>query len=111
MCTEYTKVLVVSNLCAFYPLLSAWCWPCEGSLFYDHWSSNRDKAFRKPGGHDTSRLTPDQDKPGAILMERLKADVVETETEYSGASQQKHYKLVADMLGPLLHSSGQVTLS
>lgn len=62
-------------------------------------------------GHDTSRLTPDQDKPGAILNERLKADVVETETQYSGASQQKHYKLVSDMLAPLLHSSGQVTLS
>lgn len=62
-------------------------------------------------GHDTSRLTPDQDKPGAILMERLKADVVETETEYSGASQQKRYKVVDDILAPLLFSAGKVRLT
>jgi len=62
-------------------------------------------------GHDTSRLTPDQDKPGAILNERLKADVVETDTEYAGASQQKHYKIVNDMLAPLLHSASKVTLA
>jgi len=62
-------------------------------------------------GHDTSRLTPDQDSPGAILSERLKADVVETETQYAGASQQKYFKLVADMLGPLLHPGGKVMLT
>jgi len=62
-------------------------------------------------GHDTSRLTPDQDKPGAILEERLKADVVETETHYAGASQQKLYKIVADLLGPLLYSAGKVRLT
>jgi len=62
-------------------------------------------------GHDTSRLTPDQDKSGSILMERLKADVVETETRYAGASQQKLYKIVHDMLAPLLHPSGKVVMA
>jgi type II secretory pathway pseudopilin PulG len=62
-------------------------------------------------GHDTSRLTPDQDQPGSILMERLKADVVETETEYAGASQQKRFKIVWDMLAPLTYSAGKVRLT
>jgi hypothetical protein len=62
-------------------------------------------------GHDTSRLTPDQDQPGSILEERLKADVVETETVYGGASQQKRFKIVEDMLAPLMHSAGKVRLT
>jgi hypothetical protein len=62
-------------------------------------------------GHDTSRLTPDQDQPGSILEERLKADVVETETHYGGASQQKKFKVVEDMLAPLMHAAGKVRLT
>jgi hypothetical protein len=62
-------------------------------------------------GHDTSRLTPDQSQPGSILKERLKADVVETDTEYAGASQQKYYKIVEDMLSPLMHPFGKVVLA
>lgn len=62
-------------------------------------------------GHDTSRLTPDQSQPGSILKEKLKADVVETDTEYAGASQQTLYKIVDDMLAPLLHPVGKVVLA
>jgi len=62
-------------------------------------------------GHDTSRLTPDQAQPGSILREHLKADVVETDTEYAGASQQKYYKVVHDMLAPLLYPVGKVVLA
>tara|TARA_R110002020_G_scaffold128335_5_gene287613 strand:+ start:4578 stop:5117 length:540 start_codon:yes stop_codon:yes gene_type:complete len=100
-------------------------WPRVGAVTNDNYAIDSDavpalvknatcelalRFIADSTGHDTSRLTPDQENPGAILREKLKADVVETETEYGGASQQKHYKIVADMLAPLLHSAGRVML-
>ena len=84
-------------------------WPRVGVVTNDNYAVDSD-AVPALVKNDTSRLTPDQDTPGAILEERLKADVVETETRYGGASQQKYYKIVSDILGPLLHSAGRVVL-
>ncbi len=63
-------------------------------------------------GHDTSRLTPDQDNPGAIKSEKLKGDVAEVVTVYeNGADQQTLYTLGEAMMNRILVPGSAVYLA
>lgn len=61
-------------------------------------------------GHETSKLTPDQDTPGTIKRERVEADVV-SDITYTGANQQKRYSRIDNMLSGLLEPVGRVALA
>lgn len=52
-------------------------------------------------------LMPDQANPGDIKRKRVKAGPVEQDVEYlSGLAQEKRYRLVENLLAPLLEPAG-----
>ena len=63
-------------------------------------------------GHETSRLLPDEASPtGAIKRKRIKADVVEIDTEYVAAGRRKLYSIAVAHLAPIIHAGNRVVLA